>query len=102
MSFTKARLSRATVSGLLRNSFAPPCRQMALRIYKRCESTTKVPPENTRSFKGQLYDSTAARAERERQERLRFARERGEERGGRNAAITFGESFTPESCSAIQ
>ncbi|KAI9824631.1 MAG: D-lactate ferricytochrome c oxidoreductase [Thelocarpon impressellum] len=49
-----------------------------------------------KSFKGQLYDSTAQRLQRERAEQQRFARERGGSQG-RNAAITFvilGSSLT--------
>ncbi|KAI9840671.1 MAG: hypothetical protein M1830_007921, partial [Pleopsidium flavum] len=44
--------------------------------------------EEERSFKGQLYESTSQRLQRERAEQARFARERGESSGGRNAAIT--------------
>jgi hypothetical protein len=101
MSLRKARPFRV-ISCLRGSSSTVPYRQIALRVQRRWESTTKAPPEKTRSFKGQLYDSTAARAERERQERLRFARERGEETGGRNAALTFGASFSSGNCLAIQ
>ncbi len=49
--------------------------------------------EEKRDFKGQLYESTAQRLQRERAEQRRFAKERGESSGGRNAAITFGKNF---------
>lgn len=45
-------------------------------------------------FRGQLYESTAQRLQRERTEQARFAKERGESSGGRNTAITFGESLS--------
>ena len=49
--------------------------------------------EEKKDFKGQLYESTAQRLQRERAEQRRFAKERGESSGGRNAAITFGKGF---------
>lgn len=52
--------------------------------------------EEERSFKGQLYESTSQRLQRERAEQRRFAKERGESSGGRNAAITFGTSIYTE------
>lgn len=48
--------------------------------------------EEKKSFRGQLYESTAQRLERERADQRRFAHERGSNRGGRNAAITFGQT----------
>lgn len=54
--------------------------------------------EEKKSFRGQLYESTAQRLEREREEQRRFARERGANSGGRNAAITFSQALlTPRS-----
>ena len=44
-------------------------------------------------FKGQLYQSTHQRLERERAEQRKFAAERGESTQGRNAALTFGPSL---------
>lgn len=46
--------------------------------------------EQEKSFRGQLYQSTAQRLERERAEQRRFAHERGEGNNGRSAAFTFG------------
>ncbi|KAI9744596.1 MAG: D-lactate ferricytochrome c oxidoreductase [Claussenomyces sp. TS43310] len=88
MLFTRVAPSRA-LQRLQRSAIAPAglngatCRQL------RSESTSKAPTEEGRSFKGQLYDSTAARAQREREERIRFAKERKESSGGRNWAVTF-------------
>jgi len=45
-----------------------------------------------KSFKGQLYVSTANRLIKERAERQRFAIERGEDSSGRTWSITFSES----------
>ncbi|KAL2349990.1 D-lactate dehydrogenase [Cryomyces antarcticus] len=45
--------------------------------------------EEGRSFKGQLYDSTAARLQRERAEQARFASQRTLGTGGRGLATTF-------------
>ncbi|KAI9842062.1 MAG: D-lactate ferricytochrome c oxidoreductase [Sclerophora amabilis] len=53
----------------------------------RCLSTNR--DEQPKSFKGQLHESIAQRLQRERAEQQRFANERGESSGGRNAAITF-------------
>lgn len=46
-----------------------------------------------KDFKGQLYESTFERLQRERAEQRRFAKERAESSGGRNAALTFGKRF---------
>lgn len=51
---------------------------------------SKALKERDQSFRGQLYQSTAERLERERAEQRRFAEARGEAHGGRNAAFTFG------------
>lgn len=82
--------SKALLSALARRNGAPTLRRVTFS-QRRWESTEqKQPEENERSFKGQLYESTAARLERERAERQRFAKLRNESAGGRNAAITFG------------
>lgn len=47
--------------------------------------------EQDSSFRGQLYESTAQRLQRERAEQEKFAKERGESSGGRSLAITFGK-----------
>ncbi|KAI9682349.1 MAG: D-lactate ferricytochrome c oxidoreductase [Caeruleum heppii] len=56
-------------------------------LHSRCFATAKE--HESRSFKGQLYGSTAQRLQRERAEQRRFAEQRGEGSGGRYAAITF-------------
>ena len=55
----------------------------------RAIRTSRSLAEEERSFRGQLYESTQKRLEKEREEQRRFARERGEAGGGRNAAILF-------------
>jgi len=90
MSFFKVAPSRAITRSLRRTTIAPSCLQASPRIQCRLESTNKSPAEQGSSFKGQLYESTAARLQREREERERFSRERDEGSGGRNAALTFG------------
>ncbi|KAI9705910.1 MAG: D-lactate ferricytochrome c oxidoreductase [Candelina mexicana] len=57
------------------------------RAPQRLHSTAK--DDAKKSFRGQLYESTAQRIERERAEQRRFAQRRGESSGGRYAAITF-------------
>lgn len=83
--------SRALLSALGRTAAAPTFRPAATS-QRRWASTQPTQPEEGRSFKGQLFVSTAARLEKERQERERFARQRSEGRDGRNAAFTFGTS----------
>ena len=72
-------------------------RATARHTQVRCESTEKKPsgPGETqgRTFKGQLYESAAARLERERAEQARFSKQRNEGAGGRNSALTFGISY---------
>ncbi|KAH0551643.1 hypothetical protein GP486_007139, partial [Trichoglossum hirsutum] len=63
----------------------------------RCLSTGKNEPI-AKSFKGQLYDSTAQRLERERAEQLRFSKEREKGSKGRPAAITFVILTTSLTC----
>ncbi|KAH0542652.1 hypothetical protein FGG08_002975 [Glutinoglossum americanum] len=63
----------------------------------RCYSTGTNEPTG-KSFKGQLYDSTAQRLERERAEQRRFAEERGESSKGRPAAVTFVILTTALTC----
>jgi D-lactate dehydrogenase (cytochrome) len=82
--------SRALLSAISRTTATPTFRRAAAS-QQRWESTEKKQPqEYGRSFKGQLYESTAARLQREREERQRFAKQRNESAGGRNAAMTFG------------
>ena len=56
----------------------------------RALHTSKPRAEQKLSFRGQLYESTKRRLEKERQEQQRFARERGGVGGGRAAATLFG------------
>ena len=56
----------------------------------RALHTSKNRAEQKLSFRGQLYESTQRRLEKERQEQQRFARERGEVGSGRAAATLFG------------
>jgi D-lactate dehydrogenase (cytochrome) len=90
MSYLKGTPSRTVLRKLRTTSTAQGYVRIAPLIQHRYESTTKPPEEERKSFKGQLYDSTAARTARDRQESERFARERGESAGARNAALTFG------------
>ena len=46
--------------------------------------------EEGRSFKGQLYESTAQRLQRERAEQARFAKQRELGSGGKSASLLFG------------
>jgi hypothetical protein len=46
-----------------------------------------------KDFQGQLFESTFQRLQRERAEQRRFAKERAEGSGGRNAALTFGKRY---------
>jgi D-lactate dehydrogenase (cytochrome) len=98
MSFAKRAPSRALLSHFCASPVPPYLRTAASRQI-RWESTEKKPAELGRSFKGQLYESTSARLEKERNERARFARERNEGAGGRNMALTFG---VPPICRPIK
>jgi D-lactate dehydrogenase (cytochrome) len=82
---------RALLSPLTRTSAAAHLRPAVARQV-RWETTEKKRPEEGRSFKGQLYQSTALRLQKEREDRERFAKQRNEGAGGRNAALTFGSS----------
>lgn len=87
--------SRALLSALTRRNAAAAAAAPTLRgaatSQRRWESTEQRQPEqHGRSFKGQLYESTTARLQKEREDRKRFAKQRNESAGGRNAAMTFG------------
>jgi len=97
MTFPRRAPSRALLSQL-RGS---PClRTTALRSAAsrqiRCESDKKGPLEpnigglSGKSFKGQLYESTATRLAKERLEQERFSKSRDEGNGPRNMYVTFG------------
>ncbi|KAI6707941.1 hypothetical protein PZA11_005899 [Diplocarpon coronariae] len=83
--------SKALLSSLRRPAHAPSSCLAARKTQLRCESTEKPASGNLegRTFKGQLYESAAARLERERAEQARFRKQRNEDSGGRNSAVTF-------------
>ena len=94
MSFSTRAPSRALLSHLRRSPLSPsPCLRSLASRQIRCESTEQKHPGEGRSFKGQLYESTAARLARERTERARFSRDRKEPSGARNIALTFGTLY---------
>lgn len=81
--------SRALFTSLTKSS-SPTIRIAGVRH----ESTQPPPtPDEGRSFKGQLYESTSTRLQKERVERARFAKERNESAAGRNWSVTFGIYF---------
>jgi hypothetical protein len=93
MSILKLAPSRAiarSTRSLQRYTVAPTHLQVSPWVQCRLESSDNTSVEERASFKGQLYASTADRLEREREERRKYSRERGESRGGRSAALTFG------------
>lgn len=98
MSFSKRAPSTAALARLSRAARAQalgPSRQARwLSTEKGNNPTEPVPnpngPLQERSFKGQLYQSTAQRMKQEMAERERFADQRNESAGGRNTAIMFG------------
>jgi hypothetical protein len=96
MSSVNRAPSRALLSHLRRSPFSAPspCLRILASRQIRCESKDSNPAGDGRSFKGQLYESTAARLARERTERARFSRDRKEPSGARNAALTFGTFHT--------
>ena len=67
-------------------------RQIPIGSHRAIHSSRPL-SEEQKDFKGQLFESTTQRLQRERAEQRRFAKERGEHSGGRNAAITFGIRF---------
>lgn len=90
--------SRALLSALRNSSSRAsqakvPCLRTA-GSQLRWESTEQRPAGEGKSFKGQLYESTAVRLARERQEQERFSKARNEGGGGRNAALSFGTPFS--------
>ncbi|CZR69824.1 probable D-lactate dehydrogenase (cytochrome) [Phialocephala subalpina] len=85
--------SRALLSALRNSSSRAstskvPCLRTTGRQL-RWESTEQRPAGEGKSFKGQLYESTAVRLARERQEQERFSKVRNEGSGGKNAALSF-------------
>ena len=66
----------------------------------RALHTSKPRAEKKLSFRGQLYESTHRRLEKEREEQRRFARERGEGAGGRLTGTIAG-NFSIIACHSI-
>ncbi|TAQ86200.1 hypothetical protein B7494_g5491 [Chlorociboria aeruginascens] len=81
------------LSGLQIPSRTCLCRTPIAQHGVRWLSTEKEPaverPEQTRSFQGQLYKSTALRLQRERTERERFSKARYTTSSGRNSSLTI-------------
>ena len=97
MSLSKFARPRAVLAGL---ATAPSLQCFAGRQIRWESTEQKAPtPEEAggRSFKGQLYESTSTRLQKERIERARHAKERDEGASGRNWSFTFGTSspFSP-------
>ncbi|MCJ1480529.1 D-lactate ferricytochrome c oxidoreductase [Schaereria dolodes] len=90
MSTSKLCPSIALLRSLGRVSHPPSqCVQQVSLRFERAFHKSRSLRREEKSFKGQLYESTAQRLERERAEQRRFAKERGESSGGRTAATTF-------------
>ncbi|TVY37471.1 D-lactate dehydrogenase [cytochrome], mitochondrial [Lachnellula occidentalis] len=91
MSLSRAP-SRALLASLRRSTVQTSCLRIASARQRRCESTEQKPPppaQEGKSFRGQLYNSTAMRLQREKADRERFTQARNESSGGRNSALTF-------------
>ena len=89
----KLRPSVALLQSFRQVSIPKQClRQLPLGSRRAIHSSRPL-SEEKKDFKGQLFESTTQRLQRERAEQRRFAKERGEHSGGRNTAITFGMRF---------
>lgn len=85
--------SKALLASLRRSALLPPCLRIAAARQVRWESTenkSPQPQQDGKSFRGQLYNSTAMRLQREKADRERFSQARNESSGGRSLALTFG------------
>src|SRR5690348_12836809 len=91
--------SRALLSALRRPCTSPYLQRTSIRTsdigvigQQRWESTEGHPQPrgDGKSFRGQLYSSTAMRLQREKAERERFSNQRNEKSGGKSLALTFG------------
>ncbi|TVY24156.1 D-lactate dehydrogenase [cytochrome], mitochondrial [Lachnellula hyalina] len=90
MSLTCRAPSRALLASQGRSTVQTSCLRIASVRQRRCESTEqKKPPQDGKSFRGQLYNSTAMRLQREKADRERFTQARNESSGGRNSALSF-------------
>ncbi|TVY71169.1 D-lactate dehydrogenase [cytochrome] [Lachnellula suecica] len=88
MSLSTRRAPSKALLASLRKSTAAPCLRTTQQI--RWESIEqKPPPQDGKSFRGQLYNSTAMRLQREKADRERFSKARNESAGGRSLALTF-------------
>ena len=83
-------LPRNTTAARLASRAAAARRPFSSSATCRDEQKQKGAAGAGGDFRGQLYESTAQRLERERAEQRKYAEERGESVGGRNAALTFG------------
>ncbi|TVY18984.1 Mitochondrial D-lactate dehydrogenase [cytochrome] [Lachnellula arida] len=89
MSLSCRAPSTALLASLRRSTVQTSFRIASTR-QRRCESTEEKPPQDGKSFRGQLYNSTAMRLQRERAERERFQQARNDNfSGGRSSALTF-------------
>jgi len=90
MSLSHRAPSRALLASLRRSA---PCLRRPAASQIRCESTEQKPAQpqqDGKSFRGQLYNSTAMRLQREKADRERFSQARNESSGGKSLALTFG------------
>ncbi|KAF2493996.1 FAD-binding domain-containing protein [Lophium mytilinum] len=76
-----------------KSSTPPPWLARRLRTTQR-RSYASAPEEGGKSFKGQLYESTAQRIQKEREEQVRFATKRQLGSGGRGASMLFAVAFS--------
>lgn len=90
MSVISINSSTAILRNLRQSVSIPRHVQKTSTGVTRALHTSKPRAEQKLSFRGQLYESTHRRLEKERQEQKRFARERGGAGDGRSAAILLG------------
>jgi D-lactate dehydrogenase (cytochrome) len=89
MPFPRQAPSAALLASLRASpSLSPFCLRAGSTRFRYLSTEQK--PEEGKSFKGQLYESTQVRVERERAERARYSKNRNEASGGRAPALTFG------------
>lgn len=93
MSLSHRAPSKALLAALRRSALPSPCLRVTAASQVRFESTENKPAQpqqDGKSFRGQLYNSTAMRLQREKADRERFSQARNESSGGRSLALTFG------------
>lgn len=91
MSIKQICPSTALLQSLRQVPGAAKCPNQLQLSHPRALQTSRRKAEQASSFRGQLYESTQRRLQKEREEQQRLARERGEGNSGRTIAITFGE-----------